>query len=61
MAESDGLLQAHYEVHCRGCEYANLGLGTVRARAEAQLRKQGWVRKGGRWYCSPQCRKKNLC
>ncbi len=53
MAETDGLLKAQYEVHCRVCEQPVLGLGPDRQRAARELTKEyGWKCIKGRWHCA---------
>lgn len=51
MAETDGLLTRHYEVHCKGCEAPALGLGPTIPQAEKVLRRDGWEKVAGRWHC----------
>lgn len=63
MSTTDGVLRAHYEVHCRGCERPYLGLGTDHQKAVEALRRDGWRlrrevidrrQRRRRWYC-PDC------
>jgi hypothetical protein len=54
MASIDGIVLASYEVHCRKCEQANLGLGRTRQEALAALARYGWTCRKRRWFC-PDC------
>uniref|UniRef100_A0AB74UFY0 Uncharacterized protein n=1 Tax=Caulobacter phage BL57 TaxID=3348355 RepID=A0AB74UFY0_9VIRU len=52
MANPDGVLIKTWEVHCRGCERANLGIRGDMSKAQEELRKDGWAIRGGRWVCA---------
>lgn len=47
----NGALHVSHEVHCAGCEQPSLGLSHLVSIANAQLRREGWRRRGGLWRC----------
>lgn len=60
MSQHDGLIRAEYYVNCRFCEKAFLGLANTLIRAERVLQLEGWIKRGGRWFCGDVCADKQF-
>lgn len=48
----DGQLIKTWEVHCRCCQSASLGLRGEKNDAAEELRRYGWGTRMGYWVCS---------